>query len=98
MSSDRKIASSSVAVFGGGIMGRGIALALATAGHAVSVVEANTAVADALPERLEADARAIPELDAEVLTDALARVALVPDLESAVASADLVISAVQREG
>ncbi|MBB5632734.1 3-hydroxybutyryl-CoA dehydrogenase [Cryobacterium mesophilum] len=96
-STEETIDPLSVAVIGGGIMGRGIALALATAGHAVSVVESDTAAADALAERIEAAALATPELSPESRLAALSRVVLAPELEAAVASADLVIEAVPEQ-
>lgn len=90
----REIGSLAVAVVGGGIMGRGIALALAAAGHEVSVVEADAAVADSIADRLEADARANTGMDEETRRAILDRVTLATDLETAVASAKLVVEAV----
>lgn len=86
-----------VAVIGGGIMGRGIALALAAAGHEVSIVEADAAVAESIAGRLEADARANPGMDEETRHAALARVTLATDLDTAAASAELVIEAVPEQ-
>lgn len=89
-----------VAVIGGGIMGRGIALSLAAAGHRVSVVEVDAAVANSIGERLDTDARAIEAIEAmdgAARIAALARVSVVSDLEAAVAVARLVIEAVPEK-
>ena len=85
------------AIVGGGIMGRGIALALAAAGHEVSIVEADAAVAESIAGRLEADARANAGMDEESRIAALARVTLATDFDTAVASAALVIEAVPEQ-
>lgn len=90
----REDESLTIAIVGGGIMGRGISLALATAGHRASLVESDAAVADSIPALLEADARANLDMDAETRNAVLARVTVTADFDAAVASARLVIEAV----
>ncbi len=78
-------------------MGRGIALALAAAGHEVSVFEADVIAAESIVGRLESDLRANADVDEETRIAILALVTVVPDLETAVHSAGLVIEAVPEQ-
>jgi 3-hydroxybutyryl-CoA dehydrogenase len=83
---------SGAAVVGGGIMGRGIAIALAAAGLAVRVCEAEPAMARSLPDRLRDEAARSGRDDA-----VLARVVVEDRLEHAVAGAGLVIEAIPED-
>ena len=83
-----------VAIVGGGIMGRGIALALAGAGHAVTVVEAEVAAAASLLERLAAELRDHTGSLEESSESILHRIRVTAALADAVAGAALVIEAV----
>ncbi|KRA24817.1 hypothetical protein ASD65_10575 [Microbacterium sp. Root61] len=74
------------AVVGGGIMGGGIAIALARAGHEVTVIEPDEGAAASLKDRLRADG---PPTAGETPT-------ITPDLE-AVSSARLVIEAAPED-
>lgn len=91
--SDLGPGSISVVVVGGGIMGRGIAAALAVAGHPVCVVEPDATTASALLDRVAAQLDSETEIDSAA---ALARMAVSADLE-AVRSAALVIEAVPED-
>jgi 3-hydroxybutyryl-CoA dehydrogenase len=88
-----------VAVIGGGTMGGGIAGHLARAGLRVALVDASPELAEQARERLLARTRG--HVDAGLLpaeaTEATARVTTPPDLEGAVADADLVIEAVPEQ-
>jgi 3-hydroxybutyryl-CoA dehydrogenase len=88
-----------VAVIGGGTMGGGIAGHFARAGLRVALVDASPELAEQARERLLARTRG--HVDAELLpaeaTEATARVTTPPDLEAAVADADLVIEAVPEQ-
>ncbi len=80
------------AVLGGGLMGQGIALVLARAGHEVAVYEPVAASRDSFAGRLQqvfAAARVDPALQAGLA----GRIRVLGDLASAVAGVDLVIEA-----
>ena len=72
------------AIVGGGIMGGGITVALTRAGHAVTVVEPETTVADALRARLS---EAIPAVDGAVAPEVVDDLAAVSGVEFVVEAA-----------
>ena len=88
-----------MAVIGGGTMGGGIAGHLARAGLRVALVDASPELAEQAREQLLARTRG--HVDAGLLpaeaTEATARVTTPPDLEAAVADAELVIEAVPEQ-
>ena len=86
-----------VAVVGAGAMGHGIAQAAAMAGHAVALHDAAPGPLDAATARIAANLDKgvrLGKVDASLRDATLDRVAAVPDLDEAVAGADLVIEAV----
>jgi 3-hydroxybutyryl-CoA dehydrogenase len=87
----------SVAVIGGGIMGRGIAASLALAGHPVTIAETDPTAASGLGNRIAETLRADEALTTAAVDGALARIAVVTRLEDAVADAALCIEAVPEQ-
>ena len=83
---------SRVAVIGGGLMGHGIALTFARAGHSVSVVEPMQEMRDSLPHRI-GESLALLGADAEQTSDALSRVKTFEGIPEAVQSASYVFEA-----
>ncbi|MDP3208485.1 MAG: 3-hydroxyacyl-CoA dehydrogenase family protein, partial [Rhodoglobus sp.] len=83
----------SVAVVGGGIMGRGIAASLAAAGHSVSVVESDAAAASSLLDRIAGQLESEPAVDAAA---SLERISVGTVLDAVIA-AGLVIEAVPED-
>jgi len=82
---------SRIAIIGGGLMGHGIALVMARAGHDVAVT---VPVAEALASLHGRIADSLKVLGAEAETEAvLARVSLAPSLADAVSSCDMVFEA-----
>ena len=82
---------SRIAIIGGGLMGHGIALVMARAGHDVAVTDP---VAEALASLHGRIADSLKVLGAEAETEAvLARVSLAPSLADAVSSCDMVFEA-----
>ncbi len=81
-----------IAVIGAGLMGHGIALTFARAGHRVSVTDP---MADMLASCLAriAESLALLGADADEVSGALNRVNLAPDLATAVHNADVVFEA-----
>ncbi|WP_421984179.1 3-hydroxyacyl-CoA dehydrogenase family protein [Roseibium sp.] len=84
--------SRNIAVLGAGLMGHGIALTFARAGHQVRVYDAFPASLDTLHERVRASLAALGANDGETEAS-LARIAPVPDLAGSVLDADFVFEA-----
>lgn len=82
-----------IAVIGGGIMGRGIALALASAGQTVAIVESDAAALESLANGLATQAREAGTDPADVGAT-LGRISLSGDLDDPVRAAGIVIEAV----
>ena len=83
---------SNIAVLGAGLMGHGIALTCARAGHEVRVYDAFQNSLDTLHERVRASLTALGAEDAET-ADTVARIAPVSDLADCVREADFVFEA-----
>ena len=84
-------------ILGTGTMGRGIAYLSALAGYETVLFDADPAALDGTKAAIESILRKGVEkgkVTDDAATDAIARVHLVPDLEPAVSSADLIIEAV----
>ena len=81
-----------IAVIGAGLMGHGIALTFARAGHRVSVTDPKADMLATCISRI-ADSLTLLGMGAGELSDALGRVTLVKDLEGAVVDADVVFEA-----
>lgn len=81
-----------ITVLGAGLMGHGIALTLARAGHAVTVTDPVAEVRASLHERIRASMGAIG-CDAEEITQAVARVQVRDSIAEAVAQAEIVFEA-----
>ncbi len=81
-----------IAVIGAGLMGHGIALCFARAGHAVTVWDPLAASLAALPDRITQSLRLLGA-DASEIKDCLARVRQASTLSDCVSSADMVFEA-----
>jgi 3-hydroxybutyryl-CoA dehydrogenase len=89
-----------ILVIGGGTMGTGIAQVAARAGYRTQVFDVAAGAAHRSVERVsESLQRAVEKnrCTAQERTDALARLAVAPDLESAAAEADLIIEAAPED-
>lgn len=84
--------SSNIAVVGGGLMGHGIALVMAAAGHRVRVQEPSSEARATFGDRFEASARAIDLTEAEFAT-ARSQVSTHEALEDIAVEADVVFEA-----
>lgn len=81
-----------IAVLGAGLMGHGIALTLARAGHIVTVTDPMPEARDALQDRIRASMSAMGCAEAEV-AEALAQVCVAETVPEAVKTADVVFEA-----
>ncbi|MEM6636754.1 MAG: 3-hydroxyacyl-CoA dehydrogenase family protein [Pseudomonadota bacterium] len=81
-----------IAVIGAGLMGHGIALTFARAGHPVTMTDPSEEARQTAPGRVEKSMRLLGAQPDEVATT-LALISLVPDIASAVAAADVVFEA-----
>jgi 3-hydroxybutyryl-CoA dehydrogenase len=81
-----------IAVIGAGLMGHGIALVFARAGHYVAVTDPQRDALMSLPARVSASLSALGENDV-VIAKALKRIEMVGSVEGAVHRADVVIEA-----
>lgn len=81
-----------IAVLGAGLMGHGIALTLARAGHIVTVTDPMREARDALQDRIRASMSAMGCAEAEV-AEALAQVCVAETVPEAVKTADVVFEA-----
>ncbi len=81
-----------IAVLGAGLMGHGIALSFARAGHKVRVYDAFQNSLDTLHERVRASLASLGADDAEIASS-VARIAPVSDLPDSVRDADFVFEA-----
>ncbi|MEL7529188.1 MAG: 3-hydroxyacyl-CoA dehydrogenase family protein [Pseudomonadota bacterium] len=81
-----------IAVLGAGLMGHGIALTFARAGHEVRVYDAYRNSLDALHDRVRASMAALGASGTET-TETIARITPVPDLADSVRDADFVFEA-----
>ena len=81
-----------VAVIGGGLMGHGIALTFARAGHDVAVFEPSKDMRASLPDRVT-ESLLLLGGNADEVSNTVARITLTEDLETAVADADVVFEA-----
>ncbi|WP_299734559.1 3-hydroxyacyl-CoA dehydrogenase family protein [uncultured Roseobacter sp.] len=81
-----------IAVIGAGLMGHGIALTFARAGHHVTVTDPVSDMLATCPARI-ADSLTLLGADANDVSDALGRVTLATDMASAVSDADVVFEA-----
>ncbi|MDJ0827698.1 MAG: 3-hydroxyacyl-CoA dehydrogenase family protein [Rhodobacter sp.] len=81
-----------VAVIGGGLMGHGIALTFARAGHDVAVQDPVPQMLQSVPARV-AESLALLGADRAEIDAALARITLCPTLPKAVSQADVVFEA-----
>ncbi|WP_299500718.1 3-hydroxyacyl-CoA dehydrogenase NAD-binding domain-containing protein [uncultured Roseobacter sp.] len=81
-----------IAVIGAGLMGHGIALTLARAGHHVTVTDPVSDMLATCPARI-ADSLTLLGADANDVSDALGRVSLATDMAGAVREADVVFEA-----
>jgi 3-hydroxybutyryl-CoA dehydrogenase len=89
-----------IAIIGSGTMGRGIAYLAAVAGYETVIFDVEAGALDAARASIESTLRKGVErgkVTAQDAEQALARVQLVPDLEPAIQSADLVIEAVPED-
>jgi len=84
--------TTTIAVLGAGLMGHGIALTLAGAGHAVRVTDPVPAALDALRARVRASMTAIGRAP-EAIDAALQRITTAPSVAEAVAGAAVVFEA-----
>ena len=89
---EQPCAASPVTVVGGGLMGHGIAIVFARAGHPVTIQEPVAEVRDSLPARIEAS---LISIDADPSLAATVRVEA--DLAEAVASASWVFEAAPED-
>ena len=80
-----------VTVIGGGLMGHGIALTFARAGHSVAVTDPSSEMLASVPARI-AESMALLGAESEIET-AIARIALVSSTPEAVTDADFVFEA-----
>lgn len=83
---------SHIAVIGGGLMGHGIALTFARAGHDVSVTDPMPDALASVPDRVRASLALLGDTPDQI-DAALARIALEGELAKAVAQADVVFEA-----
>ena len=83
---------SRIAIIGGGLMGHGIALTFARAGHMVKVTDPVADMLGSVPERISDSLRLLGVSDNDIAA-ALAKVELHPALAEAVADADFVFEA-----
>jgi len=81
-----------IAVIGAGLMGHGIALTFARAGHRVSVSDPVADMLASCPERI-AESLTLLGADAEEIADTLRNIAFATDLADAVGDADVVFEA-----
>jgi len=81
-----------ITVLGGGLMGHGIALVMARAGHRVTVSDPVAEALAAIPARVRESLGALEASDEET-ADTLSRIATEADLASAVAGANVVFEA-----
>lgn len=81
-----------IAVIGAGLMGHGIALTFARAGHQVSIADPSVETLNSAPERITESLRLLGADEAEI-TEALNRITLSPTTENAVTIADFVFEA-----
>ena len=81
-----------VAVIGGGLMGHGIALTFARAGHGVSVSDPVEEMLGSVPARIAESLSLLGASEIEI-SDALGQVNLAPNLPEAVGNADVVFEA-----
>jgi len=81
-----------IAVIGAGLMGHGIALTLARAGHLVTVTDPMVEARDALPARVRASMAAMGCTEAEI-SETLQRIGVADSTGAAVGSADIVFEA-----
>ncbi|MCR9057655.1 MAG: 3-hydroxyacyl-CoA dehydrogenase family protein [Rhodobacteraceae bacterium] len=84
--------TNNIAVLGAGLMGHGIALTFARAGHNVFVYDAFPASLDSLQERVRASLTALGLADHEA-TEAIARITSGTELAECVANTDVVFEA-----
>jgi len=85
-------ATMKISVLGAGLMGHGIALTFAKAGHRVSVYDAVSASLDMLKDRVRASLAAMGEID-KVIESTIANIESIPALADCVADADFVFEA-----
>ncbi len=83
---------SRIAVIGGGLMGHGIALTFARAGHGVTVLDPVPEMLESVPARV-AESLGLLGMDQAEIDATLARITLCPSLPEAVARADVVFEA-----
>ena len=83
---------SKISVLGAGLMGHGIALTFARAGHDVRVYDAFAESLASLPDRVRASLQALG-CGADEAEAALARITAVSDLAESVGDADVVFEA-----
>lgn len=81
-----------IAVIGAGLMGHGIALTFARAGHQVSVSDPMVDMLASCPARI-AESLALLGADAKEISNALNRVRLAKDMTDAVSTADVIFEA-----
>jgi len=81
-----------ITIVGAGLMGHGIALVMARAGHSVTVTDPVSESRDALPERVLASAKAL-EINANESAALFNRISVCKTLEDAVKQADIVFEA-----
>ena len=81
-----------ISVIGAGLMGHGIALSFARAGHAVNVFDTYAESLETLPERAAASLRALGD-SAEQTDAAVARIAPVSDFAECVGGAEFAVEA-----
>ena len=81
-----------IAVIGAGLMGHGIALVMARAGHAVTITDPTDEARASLIERVIASAKALKHSDEEA-ADIATRITVLDTLEAAVKHADVVFEA-----
>lgn len=80
-----------IAVIGGGLMGHGIALTMARAGHSVCVTDPVPAALASLPDRIAASLAAMGAGDDTAAV--LAKISVSPDIQGAVTDCDAVFEA-----
>ena len=86
------MASQRISILGGGLMGHGIALVFAAAGHAVKITDPSAEVRDRVRERIGATLD-----DLGIVNAALERIDVVATLEDCVAGAQWVIEAAPED-